>query len=488
MLFDCWKQCLEVLILSPESLKLAGVDFVTSILRLIVDKVVNTQRSSESFTRLAAETTMTLCGVLNVFKEELSETMLNLILNYLCSWTADEASAKVRSLLYPSILTILKMIKDQKKKVANRSGFAMLVEGLCKDTLHSNDVGKMLSMYLLGEIIHWSLVSGLGGKPADSRTFYSQTLPKILPTLPSEVTTRMDESTMSEDGGPEVSLLDRGECAEVKGFDDISSIHYPIKAGPAGDRKNGWFPVYTPPSSPRTGLDPIKKDYPTMAFEQLHSTAYRQPQPKKKEKGKEKPAETFTMLQQENLNKSVASFQANGQESFDVGTNFPTQSTVMDYMHNKGLLRHLIDALPLVDDKNLLELFCKTPGTVHMRSLLLFEAKMYLFSRFSNTSPSATLILVEDNLIMRLADMHVFNLGAYLSKENPLNESEMALLMEHPIPVEGFAVSLTQQASQMESLMTSVLGLFHSMVSSAPLNFDIVAQVSFVKYCLAVKC
>jgi hypothetical protein len=275
---------------------------------------------------------------------------------------------------------------------------------------------------------------------------------------------KFDETFMSSGNSLDVSGM--GDLPGMKGFDDISAISFPGTPGGQGEHFN----------SPATG------GKASDAYNKLQSTAYRFGPSREGS-----AAEPFPLTPKERSEKhSFSSFGSVAEGN--MGSNFATQSTVMDYMHNKGLLRHLIEALPLGDDQSLMELFSKTPGTVHMRSLLIFEAKMFMLSRFAKTGVGATMILLEDNLILKLADMRVFKLGGYLNGQSPLDECEMSMMMERPASAEPtIALTVAQQTSQMESLITAVLGLFHSMVSSAPKNSDVVAQASVFQIYLLIS-
>ncbi|OXA52513.1 hypothetical protein Fcan01_12127 [Folsomia candida] len=163
-MFDGWRQCFEVLVLSTETLKLAGVDFVTSILRILLNKVTGTSTPRDYFCRLAAETVLTLSAVMGTFKDQVNSTTLNVILNHICKWIAEEQSARVRTTLYAAVLHVLRMFKS-----VNDTGnttiasFSMILEHICKDCCQSKEIRKMQAMYMMGEIIRLTADKGFVG-------------------------------------------------------------------------------------------------------------------------------------------------------------------------------------------------------------------------------------------------------------------------------------------------------------------------------------
>lgn len=191
-LFDCWSQCLEMLVLPPTTLRLVGVEFLTSMIRLLTEKILSNENSSCAFQRRAAQCLLTLCGALKMFADELSNTVLNIILNGLCSWITQETSTMIRALLYTSTLFVMKIMKEKKTAPSSHSSFALIIDALCKDGQSATDVGKMVALYLLGEIIRWNVSKGLGGVvPTALKSETKQGKVK----LPGEMQSTFEEAT-----------------------------------------------------------------------------------------------------------------------------------------------------------------------------------------------------------------------------------------------------------------------------------------------------
>lgn len=465
ILFECWKQCLEVLLVTPSTLKLAGMDFVTSVLRLIVDKVTNTEGATDVFLRIAGEAVLTLCGVLNTFKEELSESMLNLILTYLCTWTSTESTVAVRVLLYPSILNIVGIMKEQNKSITSRNNFAVIVDALCKDCLLSADTGKISSLYLLGEIIHWSMRSGYGGRVPYSNISQPLLGSKALPSTAfssKSVMLRKDESFIET----EYDDIGGGDTSASMRWQDISVIS-PVERTPR-------FLGSPNPSNTTRKLELTFTD-------QLNSTVLPMDVRDKqyiapgdwKVTAKD---DSYIGFQQKDSSSCVkqASFPAEKFDGFRQSPSLAAKTTVMSYMQAKGLIRHLIAGIKQEDDLGLHDLFSSVSGSTHLRALLIFNAKMHLFSRFARTGGESALMLLEDNIIPHLAEMSALKMATRLNLWNPIVDNlEGGSSLEAKIAKS----KMVQRASQVDSLLVSIWSFLLSMDSSLPKNGVLAKQV-----------
>jgi hypothetical protein len=139
------------------------MEYVAGMTQLLTEKAVTGAASSDVFQRLVAETTMTMCAVLNVFQDDISGITLGVIIRHLCTWVAKDDSASTRSFLYTSLLYLMNFTRDKKVDGSIHSSFALLIDSLCKDAQKASDIGKIQSMYLLGQIIRWNMSKGLGG-------------------------------------------------------------------------------------------------------------------------------------------------------------------------------------------------------------------------------------------------------------------------------------------------------------------------------------
>lgn len=150
--------------MSTDTLKLAGIDFITSVLRVLLNKVAGNNSPREYFCRLAAETVLTLSAVMVTFKDQVNATTLNIILNHVCKWIAEEQSARVRTTLYAAILHVVRLFKSVNDTgSATVTSFSLILENLCKDCYQSKEIGKMQAMYMMGEIIRLTANKGLIG-------------------------------------------------------------------------------------------------------------------------------------------------------------------------------------------------------------------------------------------------------------------------------------------------------------------------------------
>jgi len=443
------------------------MDFVTSVLRLVVDKITNTEGATEVFLRMGAETVLSLCGVMSTFKVDLSESMLNLILTSLCTWTSTESTVSVRGLLYPSILNIVGIMKDQKKSITSRTNFAIIIDSLCKDSLQSADTGKISAMYLLGEIIHWSMQNGYGGRVP--YTDVSQ--PLIFGSGRSNVSVNDSYSFLQ---GEQNGTRPRGFGGI--GWQDVSAID-----------ATGHIQrvVHSPnPSTP--------KRFSTSFVDQFNSTVLPMDV---RDQQHIAPGEwqatakddSFLGFLQKDSPGMIGAFEIEELDGFKATSNFEAKNTIMNYMQTKGLIRNLIASINSEDDLGLLDLFTAPAGSIYLRSLLIFGARTHLLSRFARTGPNAALILLEDNLIPKLSDMHAFKLAARLNlwDLNPVYGND-------PTSIEAQIVksSISQKATQLDTLFVSVWSILHCMLASLPSNIKVPTQVFWIwpnnffhKYC-----
>jgi len=204
IIFDGWRQCLEILVLSDSTLEFAGMDFVTSMLRVLLIKISNANTPTEYIRRYAAETTVTLCAVMNTLDQVVNSTTLNVILDYVCKWVNTESSPKIRAILYACVLYIVGKFKlTSSTSAISGTSFSLIAENLCKDSCQAHEVGRIQAMYLMGEIIRISSHRGLGGVSAKSGNMNQ--------------TSKLNDSRSSQQQSSSLSFVKEGSNSSFKG-------------------------------------------------------------------------------------------------------------------------------------------------------------------------------------------------------------------------------------------------------------------------------
>ena len=510
-MFDGWKQCLEILLLNPAALKLAGVDFVTSILRLILDKVRTTQGPSEYFLRLGAETTLTLCSVMRKLQTELKAPPLNVILNHLCSWVPDEQHAVVRTYLYASIHYVVDMIRELEGATTNQSAFAQIIDHLCRDVAQASDFGRLQAMYLMGEIIRWTHSRNLGG-------YEVSRLPSAgTPTASKSMLRGRTESPSTTQGkglipGTPLSFREAASNLSAVFSRPSPSASRTLLEGATPVRGGSATPVTpglkTPTSRSKVAFQGFGDSPGGLHVSGLQRSFAAQSLSRSRMEDKENRSDSEEEGDEEIRHRSL--LDCSSQDIFDtsigkgkgdglgkvtttrrlalgsasatkkefekVSAMSSSQSILINHMHTKGYLRALVDALPLVDDPLLMQLFSERPDATRMRALLLFEGKMSLFSRMAWAGMQPTLYLVDVNAILRLADMSVFDIN-FLDEQDKTIATREEMSMSVTGDLYG-RVPIPNRRARMETLFTSLLRFFVAMVTSAPKNVLIIDQVT----------
>jgi hypothetical protein len=429
IVFDGWRQCLEILVLTPSIVKFAGVDFVTSILRVLLIKIVDTNSPSEYFSRLGAETVLTLCAVMATFKNEVNSTTLNVILAFICKWISDEQSPRVRATLYASILHVVKMFSDANEAgKASVNSFALILDHLCKDCCQAPEIGKMHAMYLMGEIICLTTSRGLGGD--DTR------LARDLFTTKSFVSQNQTGAQLQQ------SSTNRSLTTSTT-FNKTAS---------------------DPPPAPLMGADGDSWINASSANEPSSSASYSKIQPPS---GSSMNGTAFT----NKVPRRPTDY-------------LPAHSNIMTYMFAKGFLGNLVEVITAIDDTDLTQLFSNQPKPALLKALFVFEAKLSLFTRFAGTGQKAILLLMNVNIVNKLCDMRVFDVRYFNedSSSSALVLSQQGSILDETQHNIFQANGIPPRKTIMESIVSSSLKLFHIMVDNAPKNVLLVEQVGIVHF------
>lgn len=439
LVFDGWRQVVEVLALSPQ---LRSQDFCSALLRILLMKVLGTPNVTDFFLRLAAESTLTLTAVMvNQASKSDTGAILTMIMHSLCRWLATATNMKVRGILYAALLNCVNLLEATGSCSAAlavcQDSFPLILDNLCRDCCQgSGEITRMHALYLMGEIIKCTTFRGLAAAT----------------------------------GGVLTSTLFEGD--EGASVADMSQVDHPFNRSVAS---YGSFEA--------TNLDKTGQGRTIGAgmskASSMTSTAWAM-------RGKEgKGGGVFDRSNSKNLPSSEIIMNC-------VYTNGFLSTIVEGFC--------VVDDMDLMTLLNTEQQDMNS--IVAMRAFFVFEAKLNMLSRLAESGLKAVMHLMDLNLIKRLTDMKVFEMqsyrqhgasgeeaGSYRSqrKDEPLQvlfsregrqsglsppmleEDVQVAVADHQKPPSHFTVS--------ESLHIQVLKLFHVLLDSAPKNLQVLEQI-----------
>ncbi|CAL8147356.1 unnamed protein product [Orchesella dallaii] len=334
--FDGWCQVVEVLMLMSDlPMK---YEFVTNVLRLLLNKALQTKSkslNSDLFHHLAAGTVLKGTAVLKQIREGESSNQLNHrqtplfrnLINNLAQWVSSVQSQKVRGTLYAALLYVISMLTEPTTTmVVCQESFPLILDVVAKDCCEAQETGKLQALFLMGEILRYATQRGM-----------------------------MATGESSSNPDPGTGYTQSEDDLNITDVDGLNSFV-------AGLNKTG-----------------------------LSSTRVEQ--------------------QPQRLNPTY--LDKNPTASMD---------SILSSVLTNGFLSSIVESFCLVDDNDLVT-FLTTPqlnqtANREMRAFFVFEAKMSMLTRLSQSGYRAVRHLLDLSLIKRLMDMNVFALHNIQSEDD----------------------------------------------------------------------
>lgn len=394
LVFDGWRQVVEVLALTPQ---LQQTGFCPSVLRMLLSKVVSGQgHLTEYFLKMAAETTLVLTAVMAGGKEgpSCSGTALSVVIRQLCQWLQSAQNPNVRGLLYASLLYCVNMLSSGTTEtlLACQGAFPKILHNLCKDCCQgASENTRMQALYLMGEIIGCTTQRGMNkGAPLSRRELEAEEgsrgqrdQSQIERRMESVLDTTVD-SACSFEGSFVDGVLDKPGLNSTNIFGGASG-----EPGNLADSASslGWL-MRPPRAAGGVG--------------ELTAGIKRMSEGDQDKSGLKGVARTTSV-----------------------------QETIMSCVYTNGFLSTLVESLCVVDDMDLIALLTSHHQhqqlqqaygleedvsnlmAMAMRAFFVFEAKMTMLTRLAGVGLKSVMCLLDLSLLKRLTDMKVFELQSY---------------------------------------------------------------------------
>ncbi|CAL8120009.1 unnamed protein product [Orchesella dallaii] len=474
LVFDGWRQAVEVLMLTP-NLPMK-YDFVTNVLRLLLNKVHSTSSAStDYFHRLAAETTLMGTAILKQIGEgeplhQIARHgfLLSNIINNIAQWISTAQSAKVRGILYAAVLHAVNMLPTTSPETTMtvcQQSFPLILDSVARDCCQAQETGKLQALYLLGEIVRCATHRGLSAAASDI------TAPASYSQWPDEV-----------DGDASYSMadLEHNRTVESVSSFDMSFV--------GGTDKNILSSTRMAPKTPAPSTSTLG--------------------------GKGSDSVNYMMRPTSTFNYRSASEMAEASSTAPVMSRASVSNSILSCVLTNSFLSTIVESFCVVDDLDLVALLTTQLNQNAMRAFFVFEAKVSMLTRLAHSGLRAVLHLLDLNLIKRLMDMKVFELHNYQTdvgngEENidgggagggrpsdkdadvevlyqrkgnawdssTLNQSAGGYHGRDGARGTSSMEITSSQQNISESLFAQVFKLFHVMLDSAPRNVMILEQI-----------
>ncbi|ODM93130.1 hypothetical protein Ocin01_13553 [Orchesella cincta] len=474
LVFDGWRQAVEVLMLTP-NLPMK-YDFVTNVLRLLLNKVHTTSTAStDYFHRLAAETSLMGTAILKQIGEgePLHQVarhgfLLSNIINNLAQWISTAQSPKVRGILYAAVLHAVNMLPSTSPETTMtvcQQSFPLILDSVARDCCQAQETGKLQALYLLGEVVRCATHRGLSA--AASSAAAANAIASSSQWPDDEV-----------DGDASYSMADVEHHNRT--LDSVSSFDMSFVGGVD---KTAMSSTRLQPKTPGQSSS-------TMGMRGSDSSL---------NFGKKQP----------NFHYRTASEVGEASSTGPMMNRASVTNSILSCVLNNSFLSTIVESFCVVDDLDLVALLTTQLNQNAMRAFFVFEAKMSMLTRLANSGLRAVLHLLDLNLIKRLMDMKVFELHNYQTdvgdEENAdggragdRDQSEVVYSRKgnewdstNPNQSalgggyqgqgrDGGRGSMEITSSQQnisESLFAQVFKLFHVMLDSAPRNVMVLEQI-----------
>lgn len=412
LLFDGWRQVVEVLALTPQ---LQATEFCPNVLRMLLSKVLGTKGLTEYFLRLAAETTLTLSAVmagqeqLGIIQAAGSKgTALSVVIHHLCQWIQSATNPNVRGVLYASLLYCVNLLQNcsQETLMASQTAFPSILHNVCKDCCQGvGERTRMQALYLMGEIIKCTTQRGLGGgfgfgsgrgqewdldETGGDQSIMERKMENMLDTTV--------DSVCSFEGSFVEGVFDKSGLNSTQAFFGKSARNARAARSMTPDRGGPSDNVMSPSGS-TSSLSWLMKP---------SGTNFRATNVDSEGKGQG--------------GSGIKRLSGGDERSAGHVSRTSIHDTIMCCVYTNGFLSTLVEALCVVDDIDLIALLTSETQDVSsllaMRAFFVFEAKLTMLSRLAGVGMKTVMYLLDLNLIKRLTDMKVFELQSYHQNDN----------------------------------------------------------------------